>query len=394
VVSIAEPRPAASFVRLNLGRQLADDFCKAVVMFGKAPRPPETNPPEDGPASNQVADGALDTVATILRSVAEFALEQDGTDVPSFRATAEAWAKHVTLATAPPGVPEDDARTRKGRREWESVRRFVREYCQNSCRRAVTVTADLRQVIWVFIRNLSQAFTQDEEIDGRLHVQMSRLETLVESNATDELKREVLDAVVTLKQILKERAERQHKQMEVLGDQVRALGDDLECARRESETDPLTRVPNRKGFDEYVARSVEMHKAFGQAMSLLIVDVDHFKTVNDSNGHMTGDGVLRNVANSLVKVFLRKNDFVARLGGDEFAVVLRETSEADARVLAERVLARIRALRVAGTATEALAVTVSIGLARIQIDDDEKTWFERADRALYVAKQNGRDRVC
>jgi len=83
------------------------------------------------------------------------------------------------------------------------------------------------------------------------------------------------------------------KQMEILGAQVRSLGDDLESARRESETDPLTRVPNRKAFDDYLARSVEMHKAFGQAMSMLIVDVDHFKTVNDSNGHATGDGVLR-----------------------------------------------------------------------------------------------------
>jgi diguanylate cyclase len=363
-------------------------------MFGKAPRPQETKPPEDRPGSNQIADMALDTVAAILRSIAEFALEQEGTDIPTFRANAEAWARHVTLATAPPGAPEDDAGTRKGRREWEGVRRFARDYCQSSCKRAVAVTADLRQVIWVFIRNISQAFSHDEEIDGRLHVQMSRLETLIESNATDELKREVLDAVRTFKEILKERSERQHRQMEILGAQVRSLGDDLESARRESETDPLTRVPNRKAFDDYLARSVEMHKAFGQAMSMLIVDVDHFKTVNDSNGHATGDGVLRNVANSLVKVFLRKSDFVAHLGGDEFAVILRETSEADARSLAERVLARIRTLRVPGASAEALPVTVSVGLARIEIDDDEKTWFERADQALYVAKQAGRDRVC
>jgi diguanylate cyclase len=362
-------------------------------MFGKAPRPSETEPPEDGSGGNQVADMALDTVAAILRNIAEFALEQDGTDVPTFRANAEAWARHVTLATTPPGVTED-AGTRKGRREWEAVRRFVRDYCQSSCKRAVTVTADLRQVIWVFIRNISQAFTQDEEIDGRLHVQMDRLKTLVESSATDELKREVLDAVQTFKQILKERSERQHKQMEVLGAQVRSLGHDLESARRESETDPLTQVPNRKAFDDYLARSVEMHKAFGQVMSLLIVDVDHFKTVNDCNGHATGDGVLRNVANSLVKVFLRKSDFVARVGGDEFAVILRETSEADARGLAERVLARIRTLRAAGASPEPLPVTVSVGLARIEADDDEKTWFERADHALYLAKQSGRDRVC
>jgi diguanylate cyclase (GGDEF)-like protein len=366
---------------------------RAVVMFGKAPRPPETKPHEDAPSNNQLADMALDTLAGILHNMAEFALEQEGVDLPTFRANAEAWAKHITLATAPPGVVDDDPKARKGRREWEAVRRFVRDYSQGSCARAATVAADLRQVIWVFIRNISQAFTQDEEIDSRLGAQMNRLETLVESNATAELKREVLDAVGTFKQILKERSERQRHQMEFLGAQVRSLGDDLESARRESETDPLTRIPNRKAFDDYLARSVEMHRAFGHAMSMLIVDVDNFKMVNDSNGHMTGDGVLRDVAKSLVKVFLRKNDFVARLGGDEFAVILRETSEADARTLAERVLTRVRALRVAGTSPESLAVTVSIGVAEIAAGDDDRTWLERADRVLYLAKEAGRDRA-
>jgi hypothetical protein len=212
-------------------------------MFGKAPRPPETQPQPDGLGNNQLADMALDTVAGILRNLAEFALEQEGVELQTFRANAEAWAKHVTLATAPPGAADDDPKARKGRREWEAVRRFVRDYCQGSCARTVTMTADLRQVIWVFIRNISQAFTQDEEIDSRLRTQMGRLETLVETNATAELKREVLDAVGTFKQILKERSDRQRNQMEFLGAQVRALGDDLESARRESETDPLTRIP-------------------------------------------------------------------------------------------------------------------------------------------------------
>ena len=124
-------------------------------MFGKAPRPPETQPQPDGPGNNQLADMALDTVAGILRNLAEFALEQEGVELQTFRANAEAWAKHVTLATAPPGAADDDPKARKGRREWEAVRRFVRDYCQGSCARTVTMTADLRQVIWVFIRNIT-----------------------------------------------------------------------------------------------------------------------------------------------------------------------------------------------------------------------------------------------
>jgi diguanylate cyclase len=108
---------------------------------------------------------------------------------------------------------------------------------------------------------------------------------------------------------------------------------------------------------------------------------------------VTGDEVLRHVANAVVKVFLRKNDFVSRIGGDEFAVILRETSAEDARTLAERVLSRVRALQVSTPTEETIAVTVSIGLAQIEVGDDEKTWLDRADRCLYSAKQAGRDRV-
>jgi diguanylate cyclase len=335
---------------------------------------------------------AVDTLASALHSMAEFALEQDGIDIPTFQAAAEAWAKHVTLATAPPGLSEDDTLVRKGRREWEGVRRFVRDYCQASSKRSIEVTTDLRQVIWVFIRNISQAFAADEAIDSRVLAQLGRLEKLVDANATAELKREVLDAVGMLKAILEERSERHERQVQVLGAQVRSLGHELESARRESETDPLTRISNRKAFDDYLARSVEMYQAFNAPMSMLLVDIDHFKGVNDTHGHITGDEVLRQVADALVKVFLRKNDFVSRMGGDEFAVVLRETKLADARALADRVLSRVRMLHVTTGSGETIDVTVSIGVGPIASGDDAKAWFERADRGLYAAKEAGRDR--
>jgi len=362
-------------------------------MFGRSRPSPETKPSDGGVAETSLGDMALDTLASVLRAMAEFALEQDAVDIPTFRAVAEAWAKHVTLATSPPGMPEDDAKQRKGKREWEGVRRFVREYCQASSRLVAEVTTDLRQVIWVFIRNLSQAFTEDEEVDGRVRLQLDRLEEMVRGNSTTDLKREVLDVVGMLRTVLGERRQHQVKQMQLLGAQVRSLGHELESARRESETDPLTRISNRKAFDDYLSRSVEMYKAFSDPMAMLIIDVDRFKDVNDSNGHVTGDDVLRQVANALVKVFLRKNDFVSRLGGDEFAVILRETAAVDACVLAERVLGRIRALRITTAKEETIEVTVSIGVAAIESDDDGNTWLERADRGLYAAKEAGRDRV-
>jgi diguanylate cyclase len=359
-------------------------------MFGRAPKPDAASPA--GSAGNH-GDMALDTLALILRSMADYALEQEGIDISTFRATAEAWAQHVTLATSPPGTHEEDAKARGGRREWEGVRRFVREYLRGSSKRVSEVTADLRQVLWCFIRNISQAFSQDQEVDGRLRMQMERLEQLVHGSTTTDLKREVLDAVAMLKGILEERAHRHQRQIQILGAQVRSLGHELESARRESETDPLTQIPNRKAFDEYLARTVEIYQAFGDPMSMMIVDVDHFKSVNDESGHITGDEVLRQVADAVVKVFLRKSDFVARIGGDELAVILRETKVEDARVLAERVVGRVRSLLITASDGERRTVTVSIGAAQIGEGEDAKAWFERSDRCLYAAKEAGRDRV-
>jgi len=340
-----------------------------------------------------LGDMALDTLAGVLRAMAEFALEQEEVDIATFRAQAEGWASHIAVATPAPGVDPEEAKARKGRREWESIRRFVRDYCRSSASKATRVTTDLRQVIWVFIKNLSQAFAHDQDVAERVHGQLGRLEGMVESSSLEELKREVQGAVVMLRQVLEERQHRQHKQMETLGAQVKFLGHELESARRESETDPLTRIANRKAFDEYLAGSVEIHKAFAQSMCLLLVDVDHFKSVNDSYGHLSGDSVLCAVADSLVKVFLRKNDFVARIGGDEFAVVLRDTKMADARILCDKILARIRGLLLPMQSGETITVSVTIGLGAIHADDDGKAWMDRADRALYAAKEAGRDRM-
>ncbi len=359
----------------------------------------KTLPPQAAGLAPAVPSGAadagemaLDTLASALRSMAEFALDQEDADARTFQQQAEAWAQHVIMAAPVPGAPEHGGAYAGGRRDWHGVRQFVREYCRSSCKHVSDVTADLREVIWVFIRNFSQAFALDEETDERIRQQVARLERLVAASAASDLKREALDALGALTQSFEQRRERQRVRMAHLGETVRALGDELQSARREGETDPLTRVYNRKAFDAYLQRSVEIFGAFRQPMCLLVMDVDRFKGINDAYGHTIGDQVLREVANAIVRVFLRKSDFVARFGGDEFAVVLRETALADALRLGERLLSRVRAIRVASP-SGTVVVSVSIGVAEIAAADDVATWFDRADRGLYAAKAAGRDRV-
>ncbi|MEO8875432.1 MAG: GGDEF domain-containing protein, partial [Polyangiaceae bacterium] len=152
-------------------------------------------------------------------------------------------------------------------------------------------------------------------------------------------------------------------------------------------TDPLTKVSNRKAFDEQLERVHEL-AALGSPATLLMIDLDFLKKVNDELGHPVGDKVLKAVADTLVKTCRRRRDFVARYGGEEFAIILPETSIAEAQALAERACSAVRALNVI-----AKPITISIGIAAASRTESREDWLARADRALYNAKDAGRNRA-
>ena len=352
-------------------------------MFRRAS--PQTVAPESAPA---MSVEALDTLGALLRTMGEHALDQQNADAASFRTVAERWVQHVLLAAPAPGASQPAG----GRRDWTGVRNFVSSYCRGASEHTRTVMSDLRQVVWVFIQNLNHAYADDRQTDARIHEQLARLERIAESAATGELKREVTATVNVLTQTVDERRRRHREHVEVLGAQVRALGTELESARREGETDPLTKLYNRKALDHYLARSVELHHAFGGDTCLLLMDIDRFKGINDSHGHSTGDEALRKVADAACKVFLRKNDFVARYGGDELVVVLRETALEATASLTDRLLRVVRGIDLERDGAR-VPVTTSIGVAVLTGSQDVTAWLDAADKALYAAKQRGRDQA-
>ncbi len=154
-------------------------------------------------------------------------------------------------------------------------------------------------------------------------------------------------------------------------------------------TDTLTGIPNRSRFEERLEREIERESRYGDGgFALLFADIDHFKSINDSRGHMHGDEALKEVARLLAGQ-MRGIDTVARWGGEEFAALLPHTGPEEAQRVAERLR-----LTVEGAAIGAHhAVTISIGVTTFQPGETAHTLFERADRALYQAKNNGRNRV-
>ena len=169
------------------------------------------------------------------------------------------------------------------------------------------------------------------------------------------------------------------------------LAEKLEQSQAQALVDPLTKVLNRAAYNMRIGQMVQEYKRYNEEWALLTLDIDHFKKFNDEFGHQLGDNVLKSVAGT-VKNCIRVSDRVFRYGGEEFVVLLGRINSEIATHLAEKICQTVeRSYFVHGD--QKLKVTVSIGGAIIATDDDELSIFERADKAMYQAKNNGRNQV-
>jgi diguanylate cyclase len=176
--------------------------------------------------------------------------------------------------------------------------------------------------------------------------------------------------------------------------EISNLQHSLEAIRAESVTDPLTGLGNRKYFDRMIETAVQTALANNEPLSLLMFDIDHFKSFNDSYGHLTGDQVLRLVGQSL-KQIMKGQDITARYGGEEFAVVLPSTALRHALSVADQLRRTVMAKELKKKSTGEILgrVTISVGVSLLRPDDDTDALIERADACLYAAKRTGRNRV-
>jgi len=153
-------------------------------------------------------------------------------------------------------------------------------------------------------------------------------------------------------------------------------------------TDPLTTAWNRRHGNKLLAAALDESGRYGTAMSILMLDIDHFKSVNDMHGHQTGDRVLVEVSQRIAE-HIRPSDDLIRWGGEEFIILARHAGLDEAMVLATKVLDLIAE----EPFSEACIITVSIGVAQVQADDAPDLWIQRADLALYDAKSGGRNQA-
>jgi diguanylate cyclase (GGDEF)-like protein len=334
----------------------------------------------------------LDALGGVLTALARYPI-----DLPDQPGEARAeelarWHRHATLGYA---LDEGNGLRSVGvqDRDWGGVVRVVTEQRRDEHRYLESSISELREALWACVETVHNAVKIDRTADASTDSEMDRAKHALKRLQAGSIKQEVLGAVLAIEGALQTRREQQQEHYVVLATKLDRMGKQLEEARKESTTDPLTGIGNRKLFDMMGPRAVQRFALGRQPVVLLMIDLDKLKLVNDMYGHRAGDAAIANLGGALAKVFLRESDVLCRYGGDEFAVILHNTDWKMAQTLARRLQEYVAAMPAPHPAME-FSIGASVGVAQLEADEELEEWIARADKALYKAKQNGRDRVC
>lgn len=250
---------------------------------------------------------------------------------------------------------------------------------------------DMRRLLHSFSDLATQADDEASHFGGTLQDYEARLEdkSLIKSDLKDIIGG-LLASTGSMRRFVSSLQERLRENKR----EVEALRKELKRIKEEGITDPLTGLLNRKGLFSAIDKAVLDEKRTKKCPCLLMIDVDHFKQVNDNYGHLLGDKVLQLVGKTL-RQRIKGNDTAVRYGGEEFCVLLPETTLVGAQVVAEdirKVLEQSRIKRLDNKQTID-GVTISIGIAQYRSGETIETFINRADSALYISKQQGRNRT-
>jgi diguanylate cyclase len=361
-------------------------------------RPSEASTANDLGAADPSAR-ALDVVGMLVRLHGEYAFDTDTAEARVTEARCDEWATRISIGASrncsvPASGVSDRPAPATGQatlRDWTGLLGFMRDQRRTESEYVVRSLGGFREAVLCFASCLSNTLGEERQSDVALGAQLDTLTDAIAARDAARICAEAERVVGAVRNSMALRRQRETEQALALGERVRELREELCETRKKAEVDALTQLSNRAAFDAHLAHLASMGLLLGDAPWLMLVDLDHFKAINDNFGHPAGDEVLRQVSHCLSRTFLRKQDFVGRYGGEEFAAVLLDTSQAQMVGLAERLLASVRTL-VTPHGPHRMQVTLSMGLAAQSPGEGLASWLGRADAALYRAKKQGRDR--
>jgi diguanylate cyclase len=341
-------------------------------------------------ALGAIADGALDTLSNVIHVMGKesFPLE-DELDQDVFPEVCSEFARHVENGAAVPsyGIPA----SADGSRCWSRVRRFFADRRHAEKAFVTKRLQGYRGIVDDLVSGLRDVGLQNQNTEDSVLDSLSTVEDAIGTGVLPIVKDALSDTITRVNETFAEQKSSYEKQLTELNDRMSSLRQDLVQAREEMKRDPLTEAYNRGAFDAAILKSLNMHFILQQPVTLLLIDLDDFKAINDTYGHAAGDAVLRSIGECLARSFIRRNDMIARYGGDEFAVILSDTSAEQTARLVDRFLDRVRSITIPYAEDDA-RVSCSVGYTEVADADTVEHLVNRADRALYAAKSAGRDR--
>jgi len=252
------------------------------------------------------------------------------------------------------------------------------------------ISRDFRQVM----AHMAEAVQRTGDRAGAFGAELNGLNAALQAEDAPALTEHLQHALRSSRE-MQQSAAALKAQVDASRQEIEHLRADLDRARQEVFMDSLTKVLNRKGLDHQLDQLLEEPLAANDTHGLVMLDIDYFKKINDTHGHLVGDQVLAAIGEVLRRVVTGPSQLVARYGGEEFAILLPHASMQDTLDMAEKVRAMAKAmkLRKRNAQDVVLSVTVSAGAAALRAGESANDWIARADAALYRSKQNGRDQV-
>ena len=359
---------------------------------GQEPMKAQKTSEPNGTNETEDYDKALESLGRVLRCLGRHSFDLEELSEEEIEKKFERWAMHVLVGVS---VRDEDPEVDDGpiRRDWGELAKFVNRHRQQEKTYVDRNLQDMRNVLWEFTNTVGRAIVEEQETDQQVDNYLGQLRAATEGGSFREVKQALLGVVQGMNALVDERKKRQQQRIKLLGEKLRSVEQELGSVRKEMELDPLTRLYNRGALDLQLERTVSMSFFSESPACVFMVDIDHFKNINDTHGHPAGDAVIQELADRLVSTFPRKTDFVARYGGEEFCVLLPGATLEVCQRLGDRLLEAV-----SGESFRyqemSMPVTVSIGVAELMPGETVSIWIERVDRALYRAKENGRNQMC
>ncbi len=251
---------------------------------------------------------------------------------------------------------------------------------------------ELKAIIAIIAAEIQTSADRDQAFTETISRSVKQLDEAVDIDDIRQLRQKITDEVGFLTRQVQLKKTQDQTRMLLMEEQIQILNSKLDTAEQQTKTDTLTSLFNRRAFDEHLLAEICLAKHKQQPLSLVIIDIDHFKKVNDTFGHLVGDEILTKTAELIIKAFFRKSDFVARYGGEEFAVIQSQTNIAAAKKSAEELRSRMTRATIPTESGE-VPITISAGITDFQGDESHSEFVARADKALYQAKESGRNQV-